>query len=465
MHGSRALPGPDETPAAGGTVWAGVTTVGRNGVAVAPRAITKGSGYRSYEVHQRLRVAQNTEKLNPWTLISSQFAHDPYPTFEILRENYPCYRDWIGNSYWITRYDDVTSVFVDDANFETRSKLWFYGLEGYGRDLRREPPVSTSFAERIDHCVAGVVDEILDGFAGQGEADLAIEFAARLPLVLLTRVLDLPSADVDGFAERYWLMQRGFDWDPVSERDGLRAMRELADYFRPLLAARRASPGDDMISAIAALDLEGGPSTAEDIVVTLLEGDHETLHGALANLWFLLLTHPDQFRRVAEERRLMKFAYLETLRHSTPVLAARRFARREVERFGQLLPEGALVVCAAAAGNRDPRIFSEPDRFVVERKDLCPREPRGQYRADGLPAGAAFGLGAPSRFPAVPQDRPRSLYAITRDVAVLASDRLLDRFPDLKLKAGAAPALRSLRVGEMHTCWNLPVELAARQNR
>jgi pulcherriminic acid synthase len=390
-------------------------------------------------------------------LVAADFALSPYPAFEILRENYPCYRDWIGNSYWISRYDDVTSVFVDDANFETRSKLWFYGLEGFGRDLRGELPVLFAQAKAIDGGAETTAQQLIDGFIARGEADLALDFAARFPIELLARALDIPATDFDAFAERYWLMQRGFDWDPVAERDGSRAMRELADYFRPILAARRRSPASDMISAIAALELEGGPATAEDIVVTLLEADHETLHGALANLWCLLLTHPEQFERVAADRRLVKFAYLETLRHSAPVLTARRFARHEVERFGFLLPEGAMIVCAGAAGNRDPRIYSEPDRFVVERKDLCPREPRGQYRADGLPAGIAFGLGKPTRHPAVPLDRPRSLYAITRDAAVIASNAILDRLPGLRLAPGASPTLRSLRIGEMHTCWRLPV--------
>jgi pulcherriminic acid synthase len=439
------------------SLWSGPLTTGRNGVAVARRAVTKGAGYRSYEVHQRMRVAQSTEKLNPSRLISPEFARNPYPAFEILREHYPCYRDWIGNAYWISRYDDVTSVFVDEANFETRPKLWFYGQEDFGRDLRGELPVLKAQAAMIDRHAVAVAHALIDALAEGGEADLAIEFAALYPLRLLSEALDLPPGDFDLFAERYWTAQRGWDWDPVAEQEGLTALSDLAAYFRPLLEARRRSPGEDLISAIAGVDLEGGPATAEDVVTTLLEGDHETLHGALANLWFLLLTHPDQLARVRAERRLVKFAYLETLRHSAPVLTARRFARHEVERFGLLIPEGALVVCAAAAGNRDPRIFAEPDRFIVERKDLCPREPRGQYRADGLPAGIAFGLGKPSKYPALPEDRPRSLYALTRDTAVAASNVLLDRLAHLRLKPGAEPSPRSLRVGEMHACWSLPV--------
>ena len=452
------MDGESTTEAPERPIWSGDLTVGRNGVPLARRAVTKGAGYRSYEIYQRMRVKQSTEKLNPLRLVAADFALHPYPVFDILRENYPCYRDWIGNSYWISRYDDVTSVFVDDANYETRSKLWFYGLEGYGRDLREELPVLTAQAKAIDAAAGPLAHQLVDAFAGKGESDIALEFAARYPIALLMKTLDLPEADFDDFATRYWLMQRGYDWDPVAERDGKQAMSELADYFRPLLAARRANPGADVISAIAGLELEDGPATAEDIVTTLLEGDHETLHGGLANLWYLLLNHPEQLAHVAADRRLVKFAWLETLRHSGPVLTARRFARHEVERFGFLLPEGAMVVCAGGAANRDPRIYSEPDRFMVDRKDLCPREPRGQYRADGLPAGVAFGLGRPTRHPAVPLDRPRSLYAITRDTAVTASNVLLDRLPDIRLAPDASPTLRSLRIGEMHTCWRLPVK-------
>lgn len=445
---ARAAPGP---------IGEGSNVVlGRNGVPLYART-GSGTDFRTYEVHQRERVGDSTEKIKPVQLISPDFAADPYPLLEILRENYPCYRDWLGNSYWISRYNDVTSIFTDDANFETRSKRWFYGIEDFGRDLRGELPVLIAQANQIDTFAPKIAEEIIAGFKADGGVDLATEFAARLPLELLARTLDLPEGDFPTFVERYWRMQRGYDWDPKAQAAGLQAISEMTDYFRPLLEARRGAPGEDMLSAIAALELEGGPTTAEDVVATLLEGDHQTLHGALANMWFLLLTHPDELAHVKQERRMLKFAYFETLRHSTPVLAAKRFARQEVERFGKLIPEGGLLICSAAAANRDPRIYADPDKFIVGRKDLCQREPRGQYRADGLPAGIAFGPGQPSKHPAVPEDRPRSLYAITRDTAELASEMLLDELPDLQLKKGAKPTLRSLRLGEMHTCWSLPV--------
>lgn len=413
------------------------------------------AGYRTYEVYQRERVGETTNLLKPRELIVDEMLTEPHRLLTILREHYPCYRDWVGNRFWITRYDDVTSVFADEANYETRSKRWFYGRPDLGRDLWGELSVQWARANRTDACLDEVVTRTIDELGDT--PDLATGFAARLPLEIWGAVLDLPSADLAEFSARYWRMQRGWSWDAPSQLDGLAAFDSLVEYFEPLVAERRGSGGDDLVTAVADLELADGPAMAADLVATILEADHETLHGGLANLWFLLLTNPDQLAAVKAEPRLMKFAWLEALRHSPPVVAAQRFARHEVERFGRLIPTGGLLYCSALAANRDPRAFSDPDVFLVSRKDLCQREPRGQYRADGLPSGISFGTGRPSIHPAVPKERPRSMYAVTRDVAVAASRALLDRYPDIALAPGAEPHLRSLRLGEMFTCWSLPV--------
>ena len=414
------------------------------------------AGYRTYEVYQRERVGESTDQLTPRELIGDEMLTDPYRLLTIMREDHPCYRDWVGNRFWVTRYDDVTSVFTDDANYESRSKRWFGGRSGLGRDLGAELPVLWARANRIDASIESVVDRMIDDL--DDEPDLATGFAARLPLELWGAVLDLPSGDLPEFSARYWRMQRGAGWDPRARCDAHEAAVQLTRYFEPLLDERRADPGDDLISAAAGLEIDGGPVAATDIVATIWEADHETLHGGIANMWFQLLTNRDQLDVVRNDRRLVKFAWLEALRHSPSVHSASRFARHEVERFGRLIPAGALLVCSAAAANRDPRVFDDPDSFMVRRNDLCQREPRGQYRADGLPSGVAFGLSKPSVYPAVPKDRPRSNYALVRDVAVQASRMLVDAHPDIRVASDAAPVMRSLRLGEMFTCWHLPVE-------
>jgi cytochrome P450 len=426
------------------------TIEGLNGVAVKRREAGAGAGFRTYEVHQRERVGESTALVKPGQFLTSDFARDPYPLLAILREHYPSYRNWVTNDYWITRYDDVTSVFADDANFETRPRRWYYALDDIGEDLGQRLPVLQSQASWLDAQVGPVSARIVGELAAQGGGDLAVDFAARLPLELLVGWLALPDDAVEPFVSHYLVMQQGYGWEGRAREAGRQSLHALVALLRPLVEQRRSGDGDDLISVVAREQAtRGGPAQAEDLVVTLLERDHETLHGGLANLCYLLLMHPEQLALVRADRLMLKFAWLETLRHSAPVLFAQRFAKHEVERFGKLLPEGALLMCAAAAANRDPRIFARADEFDARRKDLCQREPRGQYRADGLASGIAFGLGKPSRFPAVPEDRPRSLYAITRDCAVVAMQVLLEAAPGLRI-AGVAEAPRCQRLQGMH---------------
>ena len=437
------------------------SVAGRNGIVITKREYkTERPGYRSYEVYQRERVGESTEKIKSAQLISDDYKVDPYPFLEVLRENYPCYRDWLSNSYWITRYNDVTSIFSDDANFETRPKRWFYGFEDFGRDLGNEPSVLAAQQTTIAAKAESIATKLVKGLASSGAGDLATGFAAPFARNLLAATYGIPEKDTLEFGVRYWRAQRGTSWEPELQKDGKQAIDQLITYFEPLVAERKKNPGDDMVSAMTQLDQ---PANSKDIVTTLLEGDHETLHGVLANLWFQLLNNPNEFEKARSNNRLMKLAYLETLRHSTPVISSQRYSRHEVERLGRLIPRGARIICSAAAANRDPRIFKNPNAFIVDRKDMCQREPRGQYRADGLATGIAFGLGKPSIYPAIPEDRPRSLYAIIRDTSVLASKTLIAHLDDIEIAAGASPKLCSLTVGEMHTCWKLPVSFKTKK--
>ena len=156
------------------------------------------AGYRTYEVYQRERVAESSNLLAPRELIGDEMLTAPHRLLTILREHHPCYRDWVGNRFWITRYDDVTSVFTDDANYETRSKRWFAGHPEFGRDLRAELPVLWAGANRTDTHVERIVERMLGDL--EHEPDLASAFAARLPLELWGAVLDLPEADLPEFA-------------------------------------------------------------------------------------------------------------------------------------------------------------------------------------------------------------------------------------------------------------------------
>lgn len=426
---------------------------GLNGVAIKkPARAAEEPAYRSFEVYQRQRPDQSTELINGAQLIAPSMKTDPFSTLAVLRENYPCYRDWINNAFWLTRYDDVTSVFTDNANFETRSNAWRYG-DGYpGRNLIEEPAVRLAYASRFDAGCDGLIHQLIDGLSSS--ADLAIDYAARLPAYILAEAIGLPDAQFDRFASLLWLVHRGLAWHPASKKAGLAARDQINELLRDAWGQHATAEDASANMISAAVSIGAAP---EDLTATIVELDQQTLHGLLANLWANLLSDGDHLERVRSEPGLLKIATLETLRHSPAVLSAQRFARHEVERFGCLIPEGALVICSAAAANRDPRIFSNPDTFVLDRNDICHREPRGQYRADGLASGIAFGLGPPSKHPAVPEDRPRSNYALVRDTAVRASNALMQRLDGLRIAGTEKPSIRSLGLGELFTCWHLPV--------
>jgi pulcherriminic acid synthase len=405
------------------------------------------SAFRTYEVYQRARPGQPSAQFRARQLYSDDALADPAAVLAPLREVEPCYRDWPGNAFWVTRYDDVTSVFTDDANYETRPRAVLAGVADRGRDLGHELEVLRCLERTADDHSESVARRLV----GELADDLATEVLLRFPFELTCAALAVePTAEL----ARWWLTLPGAtSWDPQVRRSGLVAIDALAEWAAPLLAERAAGDGDDLLSVMARLG-----ATGDDVAVTLLELDHATVPGVLTNLWWHLLTTPGLRDEVRADHLLVKAAVLETIRHSPPVVHADRWARHEVERFGRLLPEGALVRLSAAAANRDPRVFADPDTFDVHRDDLCQREPRGQYRADGLASGISFGTGAPSKHPAVPEDRPRSNFAIARDLAVRVTSVVLDELPGLRLAPGAEPVMRSRRFGEPRMCWSLPVE-------
>ena len=101
---------------------------------------------RSYEVYQRQAATDIPVAIPPGFWLRPEFVADPYPTLALLREHYRCFRDWHTNTYWVTSYDEVTSLIADDANFAARPRHATYGAGLFGRDLRNEPLVATRWA-------------------------------------------------------------------------------------------------------------------------------------------------------------------------------------------------------------------------------------------------------------------------------------------------------------------------------
>ena len=149
------------------------------------------------------------------------------------------------------------------------------------------------------------------------------------------------------------------------------AVRQLERYFRDLLQERQRRPGDDLMSLL----LEGqaeGRLTAEELTsqcIRLLNAGHLTTMDQFGNTVLALLKHPGQWRRLRDEPDLVRSAVEEGLRYDGAVQLLQRIAREDLMLRGQTIRQGDLVYLSLGAANRDPEVFSEPDRFDVGRSD------------------------------------------------------------------------------------------------
>jgi cytochrome P450 len=215
------------------------------------------------------------------------------------------------------------------------------------------------------------LDPLLDVGGGEVVADLA----GKLPMAVIATLLGAPAEDnprLKALSDR--LLHRE-DGSMSMPEDGIVAGAALWAYFSELIAARRADPQDDLISALIAADLpseDGVPErlTEEEIVYfCLLLGvaGNETTAKMIATGVVTLFDFPDERQRIVDDPGLWPTAVEELLRFDPPSHYQGRVTTSAIERHGEVIPEGSIVLLINGAANRDPRVFTEPDRFVADR--------------------------------------------------------------------------------------------------
>jgi len=179
---------------------------------------------------------------------------------------------------------------------------------------------------------------------------------------------------------------------------GLAARNEMWDYIEPLIERRRKAPGDDLLSRITVAELDGRRMETIEIkgfVALLLAAGGDTTDKAIANMWYhMLYTRPDVFPEVMADPALWENVFTEMMRYDAVVHAQFRQTTREIPLHGEVIPRGAGVILYLGAGNRDERVFSDPDVFDIHRADLhMGRENRSGKYKDGKPGHLGFGMG------------------------------------------------------------------------
>lgn len=195
----------------------------------------------------------------------------------------------------------------------------------------------------------------------------------------------------------------------------------------PVIQERRENPGDDLLSALCAAEVDGVRMSDEDIKAfcsLLLAAGGETTDKAIASIFANLLANPDQLAAVRADRSLIARAFAETLRVTPPVHMIMRQSAVDVELTGGTVPAGATVTCLIGAANRDENRYKDPDRFDLFREDLTTTT-AFSAAADHL----AFALG-----------RHFCVGALLAKAEVETGvNQLLDAMPDLRLADGFDP--------------------------
>ena len=328
-----------------------------------------------------------------------EHRRDPHATWRALREEAPIYRSRMLGTFVCTRYEDVFHVlrspdFTTDrsevpaaklvARFnrdrpEFRAMLQRNLLTLDGEEHRRiRSLVSRAFTPRhvarLRSKLEDTVDELLEGVAENGEMEVVADVAHPLPVIAIAELLGVPASDRARF--RAWANDLVQLLDPLQGTGGGRPMieatREIFDYFRPLLAERRANPRDDLLSAMIAAEQDGETLDEVDLLTLsslILVAGHETTSNLIGSAVLLLLRFPDERKRLQDDLSLLPSAVDECLRYESPIQLTDRAVVRDCELSGQPLRRNQMVAVVLAAANRDPAQFPDPDRFDIGRTD------------------------------------------------------------------------------------------------
>ncbi len=232
--------------------------------------------------------------------------------------------------------------------------------------------VSRAFTPRrvaaLEPRIREIAGKYLDAALERGSFDFMADFAAVLPLDVISELIGVPEPDraqVRRMADQALHREEGMrDVPPAAMEAGL----FLTGYYLSLIAARRSAPAEDLISALVDVDTVGTRLTDEELVAVLFllvgAGSETTTH-LLGSAWYWAWRNPAQ--RAAAFGGDITGWIEETLRYDSPAQVVARMAARDLDRHGVRIPAGAKVLLLAGSANRDDRVFPDPDAYDLGR--------------------------------------------------------------------------------------------------
>ena len=357
-----------------------------------------------------------------------RWVEDPFPIWADLRGRCPVAHSkrFEDGAYFASRYADVREISYDSEHFSSRRVI----VRERKVPPQPAPPITSDPPEhtparkillppftpqaiaKIEPHTRAICRELLDAIEAKGGAcDAAVDYAQHIPVRVIAHMLGVPEDDGDRF--RHWIhliLEVGISDESVI----LPALQEMSMYFGAEIQKRAGNPGDDLISFLMKARIDGQPLTPPHIIgslrLLLIAGIDTTWSAIGASLWHLA-THAEDRRRLAADDSLMPTAIEEFLRAYAPVTMAREVAKETVV-GGCTFREKGQVLLSFPAANRDPAMFPDADRVLIDRAEN---------------RHAAFGLG-----------RHRCLGSnLARMEMQVAIGEWMARFPEFRLADGA----------------------------
>lgn len=371
---------------------------------------------------------------DPWDV---DLNADPYPMFRRIREDAPLYYNAEHDFYALSRFDDVNRALVDHQTFSSARgvvlEIIKAGVEiPPGLLIFEDPPVhdihrsllSRAFTPRKINALEPMIREFtqrcLDPLVGGDRLDFVKDLGAIMPLRVVGMLFGIPEdyqRRVQEDGEKFVRTKRG-----GRMTDNTDAKLADGEVFADFIDWRTTHPADDLTTELLNAEFEDENGVTRKLhrdellmfMKVVAVAGSETTTRLIGWSGKLLSEHPDQRRRLVDDRSMLPGAIEELLRFEPPALQAARYVTRDIEFHGQTVPEGSAILTLIGAANRDERRFGE----TAESFDVT-RLPR-QHLTFGV--GAHYCLGN----------------ALARIEGRIALDEIMNRFPDWEVDLDAA---------------------------
>ncbi|HLJ10454.1 MAG TPA: cytochrome P450 [Planctomycetaceae bacterium] len=362
-------------------------------------------------------------------IFSDEMRRNPYALYDQIRAKSPVLHIPPPFNAWLVfNYDGVKQVLSDPETFSSAvpaPRNWFLFSDPPSHTKQRAL-ISRAFIPRIvtnlEPRIKQFSRELLDFVIERGEMDLATDYAVPLPMKVIASMIGIPLSDWGTF--RKWsdsILQISLARSGDEEKQRVHAefastTAEMSRYLAEMVAERRTSPKDDLLTRLIEAEIDGERLSHEELLgffQLLVVGGQETTANLINNAILCLIEHPDQMALLRMRRELLPSAIEEVLRYRSPLAWLMRTPTRDVEIRGQAIPARALVLTMIGSANRDPLHFPDAGRFNIERNP-------NPHIAFGY--GSHFCLGA----------------ALARVEAKIALTDLLDRLSEITLASDVA---------------------------